>query len=371
MPLDHHFQRVPCKGKHAHAAWCHLRESVILGASRKTSVNQWVLGHSGEERGARDFLTHNYPTDVSDAIIKRLVDEDRKRDVVICSACAPYINAGALEQPADAMRLCDYVVDPVYVGPGLADGASVPGSANTKKQQGGELRREVQHERWHESRVVSADLHVDVADGVNAASSSSENSQPQARVHVLGYSVHELAPAVAALTDHEEMVLALVHPLIQVYTIPRTGQLAYVGHICKLPLEGYEILVFATNSAGRHAFRAYTAQEIQEPSCWERIIQSRRAQIASRLRVVEAAQPVLLPGRVEGGGSGSVGSRGCRSRRSAGERYVARPGAASREGSISLVDGICSDPPGVWGRRLSYRGSLGEDARGRGGRERR
>ena len=36
----------------------------------------------------------------------------------------------------------------------------------------------------------------------------------------------------AALSDHEEMVLALVHPLVQVYTIPRTGQLAYVGHIC-------------------------------------------------------------------------------------------------------------------------------------------
>ena len=28
------------------------------------------------------------------------------------------------------------------------------------------------------------------------------------------------------------MVPALVHPLVQVYTIPRTGQLAYVGHIC-------------------------------------------------------------------------------------------------------------------------------------------
>jgi hypothetical protein len=28
------------------------------------------------------------------------------------------------------------------------------------------------------------------------------------------------------------MVLALVHPLLQVYNIPKTGQLAYVGHIC-------------------------------------------------------------------------------------------------------------------------------------------
>ena len=49
---------------------------------------------------------------------------------------------------------------------------------------------------------------------------------------VLGLSINDFAAAVAALTDHEEMVLALVHPLVQVYTIPRTGQLAYVGHIC-------------------------------------------------------------------------------------------------------------------------------------------
>ena len=44
--------------------------------------------------------------------------------------------------------------------------------------------------------------------------------------------MNEFAPAVAALIDHEEMVLALVHPLFQVYTLPRTGQLAYVGHMC-------------------------------------------------------------------------------------------------------------------------------------------
>ena len=62
---------------------------------------------------------------------------------------------------------------------------------------------------------------------------SSPSSASDARVsRVLGLSVQEFAPAVAALTDYEEMVLALVHPLVQVYSIPRTGQLAYVGHIC-------------------------------------------------------------------------------------------------------------------------------------------
>ena len=86
------------------------------------------------------------------------------------------------------MRLCDYVVDPVccWVGPG---------------------GREVAHERFE--GVVPPGL----ASGTTSCS-------------VLGYSVSEFAPAVAALTDHEEMVLALVHPLVQVYNLPRTGQLA-------------------------------------------------------------------------------------------------------------------------------------------------
>ena len=52
------------------------------------------------------------------------------------------------------------------------------------------------------------------------------------RDYVLGRSVNEFAVAVDLLTDSEEMVLALVHPLVQVYTVPTTGQLAYVGHIC-------------------------------------------------------------------------------------------------------------------------------------------
>ena len=52
------------------------------------------------------------------------------------------------------------------------------------------------------------------------------------RDYVLGLSVNEFAAAVDLLTDSDEMVLALVHPLVQVYTVPTTGQLAYVGHIC-------------------------------------------------------------------------------------------------------------------------------------------
>ena len=49
---------------------------------------------------------------------------------------------------------------------------------------------------------------------------------------VLGLTLQVFAAPVAQLSDQEEMVVSLTHPLVQVYTLPRTGQLAYVGHVC-------------------------------------------------------------------------------------------------------------------------------------------
>ena len=50
---------------------------------------------------------------------------------------------------------------------------------------------------------------------------SSPSSASDAGIcHVIGLSIEQFAPAVAALSDHEEMVLALVHPLVQVDSIP-------------------------------------------------------------------------------------------------------------------------------------------------------
>ena len=91
--------------------------------------------------------------------------------------------------------MCDYVVDPVWCGRG-------PLGPLTRTSASKEGTRQA----------------VPAASPSNACSGEAWNS---------------FAPALAALTDHEEMVLALVHPVVQVYTIPRTGQLAYVGHICK------------------------------------------------------------------------------------------------------------------------------------------
>ena len=103
-----------------------------------------------------------------------------------------------------ALRLCDYVVGPVFTCPCT---------------QGPEAA----HERFQGASWPSSASHEDAS-------------------LVLGLSIDVFAPAVAALTDHEEMVLALVHPLVQVYTIPRTGQLAYVGHICNFRQKVSEFL---------------------------------------------------------------------------------------------------------------------------------
>ena len=81
--------------------------------------------------------------------------------------------------------MCDFVVDPISCSPrpsGLA----------------------IAHERFEVAQPPG--------------SASEEMSS-----RVLGFSVEEFANPVAALWN-EEMVLALVHPLVQVYTIPRTGQ---------------------------------------------------------------------------------------------------------------------------------------------------
>ena len=50
-------------------------------------------------------------------------------------------------------------------------------------------------------------------------------------VPVLGLPLRHTAPALHALTDFAEMVISLVHPLVQVYTIPTTGEFVYAGHM--------------------------------------------------------------------------------------------------------------------------------------------
>ena len=76
-------------------------------------------------------------------------------------------------------------------------------------------------ERWQ----LGTSEHSEIA-------AASEAPSPTTKVLILGQPLAAFAPELEELTDFEEMVLALVHPLVQVYSVPSTGELAYVGHVC-------------------------------------------------------------------------------------------------------------------------------------------
>ena len=141
------------------------------------------------------------------------------------------------------MRLCDYLVDPIY---------------STASTEG----PDVAHERF---------------EGISSPSSASDAGIS----HVIGLSIEQFAPAVAALSDHEEMVLALVHPLVQVYTIPRTGQLAYVGHICNFRQKCGRVPLPLASDARRYAICSSVPADIQGPFAGEGTLQGRCAEVAA------------------------------------------------------------------------------------------
>jgi hypothetical protein len=112
-------------------------------------------------------------------------------------------------KPRTEVRLCDYATYPVTVQWMQSD-------SNVERVC-------VLRERWQDGEPVCEGEPG--PDGEPVADSFG-------LVYVLGLAVHEFSEALASLTDSEEMVLALVLPLVQVYTRPKTGQLAYAGRIC-------------------------------------------------------------------------------------------------------------------------------------------
>ena len=194
-PQDYDFEHLVLGRKAAPVPWFNLADSVVVGSGKRHAVNQWRLRGAASAEDATRFLSMNYPEDECRRITERRVCPERKRSATICHAWEEHVQDDkTLSPPGGAMRLCDYVVDPVLTTPS-AQGPQVP------------------HERFEGASWPSSD--------------SDAGSSP-----VLGLSIDVFAPALAALTDHEEMVMALVDPLVQVYTIPRTGQLANVWHIC-------------------------------------------------------------------------------------------------------------------------------------------
>ncbi len=212
VPFDHVFHDASRPGSASHSqseeSWFRPASSATLRMLQRKQVNRWVMEYDAcQGDAARLYLCENYGVESSEDIMSKLADANAGRGICICTSCAPHVEEHTLK-PWTEVRLCDYAIDPV--------------SITAARGQDPFILRE----RWEDS---DADL-------LNAERPHDESSEPvsdsSAITYVLGHSIQDFAEGVASLSDSEEMVLALVHPLVQVYTIPKTGQLAYVGHVC-------------------------------------------------------------------------------------------------------------------------------------------
>ena len=132
------------------------------------------------------YLSSNYPAVVIEEILSQLVDVDRGRSVVLCHSCEPFVRNDKLQVSAHdekeaRTRLCDYAVDPVV---------AIPGNV---------------WERWQEHTGSMEDGNM---------------GDPPSSCYILGRSVQQFAPAVAALSDGEEMVNPW-HKPSYIYTLIR------------------------------------------------------------------------------------------------------------------------------------------------------
>ena len=257
-PSNFNFQETLRPGSASHQGgvpWFDPASSVTLQATQRKRVNHWVLDFDkGQDVAAQEFVRHNFPPDVARKILSRLIDPGLGRNVCICKSCSPHVKKHKL-QPRAGARLCDYAIDPVEWWT-EGDGEAIlmqerwqdDSNTNHEEAPGAPVSDSAQDAdrvcSVSDGAAVSVDASVSdsapvcVAAAVfdSAPVSDSARDSPvlplAVPVPVLGLAAHEFTEAVSTLTDSEEMVLALVHPLVQVYTIPRTGQLAYVGHVC-------------------------------------------------------------------------------------------------------------------------------------------
>ena len=211
------FQFMPCVGRHGLARpWYDYCRSGMLGCTRPKRWNRWCMqtreGDCGEDM-ARHVLSESRGPAAAEDAMKRIHQPERHRTATVCHECAVNIED---EEQGDAhqRRMYDDVVDPVYeieTEPGTGVFTSV--------------------ER-HEVGEAPATTLTDTQGSSTGHGRASLRQGVPHRQYIMGRPLADMASPIAALSDFEEMVLALVHPLVQVYTIPRTGQLAYVGHVC-------------------------------------------------------------------------------------------------------------------------------------------
>ena len=138
--------------------------------SRKKGVD-WFIGEelACAKAEARELLDKQYSAETSKQILEFSRDVGRQRDIVICKICQD-----DMERTGELRRCDDLSVD--------------PWSWVVEDEK---LRAQ---ERWQQHFPAEPDL-----------------VRPK-----LGLPLHQIAPALAALTDFEEMVLALVLSLIHI-----------------------------------------------------------------------------------------------------------------------------------------------------------
>ena len=116
-------------------------------------------------------------------ILDQVADYERGRQIVLCNSCEPFISNGKLQVTVNdsspsRTRLCDYAVDPVVA-----------------------ISAEKARERWQDH---------------SGSFEQSEFANASPSGYVLGRSVHQFAPAIAALNDGEEMVTTW-HGLVSLF----------------------------------------------------------------------------------------------------------------------------------------------------------
>ena len=164
----------------------------ILKGENLKHIDRWMLDYHVLKHRPRDsacrwqpeivsrFLSSNSPPDVVEQILNGHAGPDRRGLVVLRLSCEPFVRDGKLHVSAHGdkssrARLCDYGVDPLVKSPHSV------------------------RERWQEHTADAWQDHT--ADAEEQGSDHARQSG-----YVLGRSVHEFAPAVAALTDCEELV---------------------------------------------------------------------------------------------------------------------------------------------------------------------
>ena len=116
VPTGYRFQPPAGTRNKKVPSWFNFQDSTVLRASRRKEVDRWHMTAAtpGSASDANLFLERNYDPASIKEIKERLQEPTQKRVTIICTSCNPHVEDGVLRPPPERVRLCDYVVDPVF-----------------------------------------------------------------------------------------------------------------------------------------------------------------------------------------------------------------------------------------------------------------